>query len=187
MVGAFDALGWIKRHFPNLLFARCADDAVVHCHSHGESEQLKAALEQRFRDCQLELHPQKTQIVCCNVTKQRGSGLGKKFEFLGYCFRPRLVRSRQGKVFVGFTPAISPTAAKHIRQQIRRWRLNCQTNRSLEEIVQAVNPIIIGWINYYGAYNRSTLYHSLGVKLPRATNLTFWLFESDNNSHYICV
>ena len=149
---------WMERQFPNLPFARYADDAVVHCHRQAEAEQLKAALEQRFRECRLELHPEKTQIVCCNVTKQRNSGLAKQFVFLGYCFRPRRVRSRQGKRFVGFTPAISPNAAKRIRQRIRRWRLHRQTRLSLEAIAQVVNPIITGWINYYGAYHRSALY-----------------------------
>lgn len=149
---------WMERYFPHHPFARYADDAVVHCHSQREAEQLLAALKQRFQECQLELHPEKTQIVCCNVAKQPGSGLAKKFEFLGYCFRPRLVRSRQGKVFVGFTPAISPSAAKKIRQRVRGWRLNLRTSLSLEEIARSVNPIVSGWINYYGAYNRSALY-----------------------------
>jgi RNA-directed DNA polymerase len=149
---------WMARHLPHHPFARYADDAVVHCRSQAEAEQLLVALEQRFRECQLELHPEKTQIVCCNVAKQQGSDLAKTFVFLGYCFRPRLVRSRQGKVFVGFTPAISPGAAKEIRQQVRQWRLNLRNSQSLEDIARFVNPIVRGWINYFGAYNRSALY-----------------------------
>ena len=118
----------------------------------------KTALQERLRECQLELHPEKTQIVCCNVKRQGGKGIAKKFTFLGYEFRPRRVCSRQGKLFVSFTPAISPHAAKRIRQRIRRWRLNLQTSRTLEEIAHEVNPIVRGWITYYGAYNRSSLY-----------------------------
>ena len=148
----------MERHFPTLPFARYADDAVVHCYSQAEAHQLKAALEQRFRECRLELHPEKTQIVCCNVTRQRGSGLAKQFAFLGYGFRPRLVCSRQGKRFVEFTPAISPSAAKRIRQRIRQWRVHRQTRLSREDIAPVVYPIITGWINYYGAYPRSALY-----------------------------
>jgi len=152
---------WMGRNYPRLPFARYADDAVVHCHSQAEAEDLKVALEQRLRECRLELHPQKTQIVCCNVNKQRGSGLAKKFDFLGYGFRPRLVRTRQGKMRVGFTPALSQAAGKRICQRIRRWRLNLRTSLSLEDIARAVNPIITGWINYYGAYTRSALYQIL--------------------------
>ena len=60
-------------------------------------------------------------------------------------------------MFVGFTPAISPSSAKAIRQKIRQWRLGHQTHLSLEEIAQKINPQIRGWINYFGAFNRSIL------------------------------
>jgi RNA-directed DNA polymerase len=149
---------WMVRSYPHLPFARYADDAVVHCRTQAEAEQFKTALQERLRECQLELHPEKTQIVCCNVKRQGGNGIAKKFTFLGYEFRPRRVCSRQGKLFVSFTPAISPHAAKSIRQRIRQWRLNLQTSRTLEEIAHEVNPIVRGWITYYGAYNRSSLY-----------------------------
>jgi DNA invertase Pin-like site-specific DNA recombinase len=101
--------------------------------------------------------PPLVQIVCCNVKRPGGNGIAQKFTFLGYEFRPRRVCSRQGKLFVSFTPAISPHAAKSIRQRIRHWRLNLQTRRTLEEVAHAVNPIVRGWIIYYGAYNRSSL------------------------------
>ncbi len=148
---------WMGRNFPDNPFARYADDAVVHCRSEGQARYLKARLERRFRECKLELHPEKTQIVCCHVGKQQNTQVAKKFDFLGYCFRARLVRSRQGKTFVGFTPAISPLSAKKIRQQARRWRLHLRTSQSLDDIARAVNPAIRGWMNYYGAYHRSSL------------------------------
>ncbi len=72
--------------------------------------------------------------------------------------KPRLVRNRYGKMFVSFTPAISPRSAKKIRQQARRWRLHLRTSMSLEDIARAVNPAIRGWVNYYGAYQRSSLF-----------------------------
>jgi len=148
---------WMERNFPNNPFARYADDAVVHCRSEAQARYLKARLEQRFQECKLELHPEKTQIVCCNVGKQQNTQVAKKFDFLGYCFRARLVRRRDGQMFVGFTPAISPRSAKKIRQQARRWRLHLRTSQSLDDIAKAVNPAIRGWLNYYGAYQRSSL------------------------------
>jgi len=148
---------WMERNFPDNPFARYADDAVVHCRSEAQARYLKDRLERRFRECKLELHPEKTQIVCCHVGKQQNTQVAKKFDFLGYCFRARLVRSRQGRMFVGFTPAISPRSAKKIRQQARRWRLHLRTSQSLEDIARAVNPAIRGWMNYYGAYQQSSL------------------------------
>ncbi len=152
---AFDK--WMDRNFPNNPFARYADDAVVHCRSEAEAGDLKARLERRLRECKLELHPTKTQIVCCHVDKQKNTQVAKKFDFLGYCFRPRLVRNRYGKLFVSFTPAISPRAAKRIRQRVRSWRLHFRVSQSLDDLARRINPIIRGWINYYGAYQRSSL------------------------------
>ena len=149
---------WMERNFPNNPFARYADDGVVHCRSEAQARSLKARLERRFGECKLELHPEKTQVVCCHVGKQQDTQVGKKFDFLGYCFRPRLVRSRKGKMFVSFTPAISPRSAKKIRRQARSWRLHLRTSQSLEDIARSVNPVIRGWVNYYGAYQRSSLF-----------------------------
>jgi RNA-directed DNA polymerase len=148
---------WMDRNFPANPFARYADDAVVHCRSEAQARYLKAQLERRFRECKLELHPEKTQIVCCHVGKQKNTQVAKKFDFLGYCFRARLVRSRKGKMFASFTPAISPRSAKKIRQQARRWRLHLHTSQSLDDIAHSVNPAIRGWMNYYGAYQQSAL------------------------------
>jgi len=147
---------WMTRNFPDIPFARYADDGVVHCRSEAQARYLKHCLERRIRECKLELHPHKTQIVCCKVGEQR-TQVARKFDFLGYCFRPRLVRSRSGKLFVGFTPAISPHSAKRVRQQVRRWQLHRLSSRSLEDLAHAVNPVIQGWMNYYGAYQRSAL------------------------------
>jgi len=148
---------WMDRNFPANPFARYADDAVVHCRSEAQARYLKDRLERRFRECKLELHPEKTQIICCHVGKQHNTQVVKKFDFLGYCFRARLVRGRGGQMFVGFTPAISPRSAKKIRRQARRWRLHLRTSQSLDDIAKAVNPAIRGWVNYYGAYQRSSL------------------------------
>ena len=60
-------------------------------------------------------------------------------------------------MFVGFTPAISPSAAKRVRAEVRRWRLHCRTPASVQDLAQWSNPVIRGWLNYYGAYNRSAL------------------------------
>ena len=60
-------------------------------------------------------------------------------------------------MFVSFTPAISPAAAKRIRIRVRRWRLNLRTSLSVDDLAHALNPIIRGWIQYYGAFQRSAL------------------------------
>lgn len=80
----------------------------------------------------------------------RKRGKSKRFDFLGYTFRPRSALDRSGGLFVSFCPAISGDAAKAIRRTIRRWRLHLQGSLRLADLARKVNPIVRGWINYYG-------------------------------------
>lgn len=153
---AFDK--WMGRHHPNIPFERYADDVICHCRSERQAKWILTAIKRRFEQCRLELHPQKTQIVYCKDDNRRGSYPNKKFDFLGFTFRPRRSASRQGRYFVNFTPAVSNKALKRIRQTIRSWRLHRRSDKSLEDFARMFNPIIRGWINYYGSYYKSALY-----------------------------
>lgn len=57
---AFDM--WMQRQFAAFPFECYADDAVIHCDSEQRARQLLDMLQQRFAECKLELHPQKTRI-----------------------------------------------------------------------------------------------------------------------------
>src|SRR6266852_1136577 len=83
---------WMARTHPDLPWCRYADDGLVHCRSEQEAIALKAELYARLAACGLELHPTKTKIVYCKDGKRQGTYPNVKFDFLGYCFRPRLVR-----------------------------------------------------------------------------------------------
>jgi RNA-directed DNA polymerase len=152
---AFDA--WMRRVFPSVEFERYADDAIVHCTSLAQAEQVRDAIAARLSECGLELHPDKTRIVYCKQGGRHGSHEHESFDFLGYTFRPRKAKNKTGQFFVSFSPAVSNTAAKAMRQEIRRWRLHRRTNWTLPQLAQAINPIVRGWINYYGRFYRSTL------------------------------
>lgn len=152
----FDA--WMRRTHPQLPWCRYADDGLVHCRTLKQSRALRAALEQRFGECALELHPQKTKIVYCQDGKRRGNYPITSFDFLGYTFRRRTVRNRDGELFVSFNPAVSPSAVKAMRRRVRESNLRNRVDLSLEAIAQWFNPVLQGWINYYGRFNRSALY-----------------------------
>jgi len=154
---AFDL--WMARTHPDLPWCRYADDGLVHCRTEQEAEALKLELQARLAECRLELHPTKTKIVYCKDGKRKDKYPNTKFDFLGYCFRPRLVRrSRDGKLFWGFNPAVSRSALKDMRAAIRDLHLLRQTQLSLEEIARQINPLLRGWIGYYGRYAPSALY-----------------------------
>ncbi len=153
---AFD--DWLRRTFPHIQFERYADDAVLHCVSLAQAELVLDAVRCRMAECGLELHPEKTQIVYCKDDDRTGEYTNEKFDFLGYTFRPRRARSRHGKFFVSFLPAISDKAAKSIRATIRGWRLAAtRNNQSLEDLARFVDPYVRGWMNYYGRFYRSAV------------------------------
>ncbi|NHM26742.1 group II intron reverse transcriptase/maturase [Desulfofundulus sp. TPOSR] len=156
---AFDV--WMARNHPDKPFARYADDAVAHCRSKKEAEKLCESLQKRLAECGLELHPEKTRIVYCKDDDRRGDYPETKFDFLGYTFRPRRSKNKHGKYFINFTPAVSNKAKKAMRQTIRGWRMHLKPDKTLEDLSRMFNPIIRGWVNYYGRFYKSELYSVL--------------------------
>jgi RNA-directed DNA polymerase len=152
---AFDM--WMTREFPTVRFERYVDDAVVHCVSEGQARKVVQALADRMESVGLRLHPDKTRIVYCKDGKRRGSYEFTSFTFLGYTFQPRGARAKDGKMFTSFMPAISRDALKKIGAELRSWRLHQRTNQSFADLARKINPIVRGWMNYYGAFYRSAL------------------------------
>lgn len=154
---AFDA--WMARECPGVPFERYADDAVVHCVNQGQAERLVQAIATRMEKGGLRLHPDKTKIVYCKDASRRATYEHTSFTFLGYTFRPRGARNeRQHVTFTSFAPAISKEALKKISGTVRRWRLDRRTGQTLADLAQWINPIVRGWMQYYGRFNRSVLY-----------------------------
>jgi group II intron reverse transcriptase/maturase len=152
----FDA--WVRKHYPNIPWCRYADDGLLHCHSLNQAHELRDALAQRFRECGLELHPEKTKIVYCKDGKRVGHYPVKSFDFLGFTFRGRTSRNAQGGLFFNFSPAVSKESLNAMRRFIKRSNLRNRVDRSIEDIAKGFNPVLQGWINYYGRFHRSALY-----------------------------
>ena len=153
---AFDC--WLEREFPTVEFERYADDAVVHCVTERQARQVWAALEVRMAEVGLRLHPDKTKIVYCKDDNRPGSAEHTAFTFLGYQFCPRTVRGKHGRLFTAFVPAISPEALNKISGEVRRWRLHTRTGHDLNDLAERINPIVRGWMTYYGRFFRSELH-----------------------------
>jgi len=156
---AFDR--WMVRNHPEIPFERFADDLLCHCDTEHQARILKDELEKRFAECGLELHPDKTHIVYCKDDDRRGTYAHEKFDFLGYTFRARRSKNRWGKYFVNFSPGVSNRATKAIREEVRCWQLRCRVDRWIDDLARMFNPMIRGWINYYGRYYKSALYPTL--------------------------
>jgi RNA-directed DNA polymerase len=148
---------WAAREFPAVPFERYADDVILHCKSKQQASIVLDAITRRLAQVGLELNPDKTRIVYCKDAHRIGSHEHERFDFLGYTFRPRLARSRSGGFFVSFCPAVADDAVTEIGRTIKRWRLHLRSGLTLTDLARAINPIVRGWINYYGRFYRSKL------------------------------
>ena len=153
---AFDV--WMRKNYPQIPFERYADDILVHCRTEERAVMLLAAIEARLADCKLELNLTKTKIVYCKDSDRHGSYPNEKFDFLGYTFRGRDSKDRFGRKCINFAPAVSNEAAKRMRRFMRKWRLHLRSDKSLLDLSIRINPVLRGWINYYGRYHKSRLY-----------------------------
>lgn len=151
----FDA--WMRKNHPTIPWCRYADDGLAHCRTKTEAEYMLEKLQQRFTECGLEMHPGKTKIVYCKDGKRKGYHQNTKFKFLGYEFRRRMVKSFGNKKFLSFTPAICKEAKKDINRTIRETGVRNRSDLSLKDVAGWLNPMIEGWINYYGRFNKSAL------------------------------
>lgn len=153
---AFDS--WLEREFPAVQFERFADDAVVHCATERQASLVLDALGARMAEVGLELHPEKTKIVYCKDRKRRLDHEHTSFTFLGYTFRARKAPTRDGQsMFTAFLPAVSRDALKKMSVEVRRWRINLRTTSDIAALAGWMNPVIRGWMNYYGKFYRTEL------------------------------
>ena len=148
---------WLVREFSAVPFERYADDVILHCNSKAQAQLVLDAIIARLAAVGLELNLDKTRIVYCKDANRTGSDEHEQFTFVGYTFRPRSAMNRRGETFVSFSPAVSDDNAKRIGREIKRWRLHLWSGLTLADLAQAINPIVRGWINFYGRFYRSEL------------------------------
>lgn len=167
---AFDS--WLEREFPSVEFERYADDAVVHCATERQAQEVWAALSERMASVGLRLHPDKTKIVYCKDRKRRFDYPSTSFTYLGFTFRTRAAPTRdRTSAFAAFLPAMSKDALKAKSRIVREWRIHLRTTRNLAELAEWMNPIIRGWMDYYGKFYRQEM---RGLLIRINTYLVRW-------------
>ena len=158
----FDA--WMKRAHPSCPFARYADDAVVHCRSRKQAEEVIQSIALRLAECGLTMHPDKSKVVYCKDDKRTVPYPHVHFTFLGFTFRPRRAITRHNRRFTGFLPGVSADALKRMWKQVRGWRIHRRTATTLAELAKQYNPVLRGWWNYFGEFYPSAM-HSFAMYL----------------------
>ena len=150
---------WMLNNHPQVPWCRYADDGLLHCKTEMQAEYLLQDLRKRFLACGLQIHPDKTKIVYCKDGSRTKKHPNTSFDFLGYTFRRRSCKnSKKNTIFINFTPAVSKSALNAMRAKTKAYNLRNRTDLSLKDIARWYNPVLQGWINYYGKYNRSALY-----------------------------
>lgn len=152
---------WLRIHYPDCPFERYADDSVIHCQTEARAVELKEALGERLKACGLEMHPVKTKIVYCRDSNRKKAYPNVQFDFLGYTFRARKAMNKQGEYFTSFIPSVSNKAKTAMRAKMRAWQLHRKGSSDLSTLARIINPVVQGWINYYGAYYKTELHQVL--------------------------
>ena len=167
---AFDKWIEMKEKVP---FTRYADDVIVHCKSKSHAEWLLKSIHQRMESVGLELHPKKTKIVYCRDHRRKGKYPIIKFDFLGYSFQPRSAFSKKKNgMFLGFDCAISISSRKQIADKLEELNVSKLSFKSIVGVAQYLNPMIRGWINYYGKFK---MYELTKVFRLLSKRLVWWV------------
>lgn len=149
---------WLSNHYPQVAFVRYADDIVVHCNNEDEAKQLLLSIRQRLKECKLRLNEEKTKIVYCqNYRRKTRKDYKKKFDFLGFTFKPQTTASKYGGLFLGYNCAISQTSQTRIVKGWKTLNFHRQSTITIQEIARKINQQMAGIIRYYGKYRLWTL------------------------------
>lgn len=124
-----------------------------------QAEFVLDMLKEQMSRFGLAIHPEKSRIVYCRRNNEPvPEGVETSFVFLGYCFRPRLVKSKNGIYFMGFTPAVSADAARAFCEKVRLMIRESATT-DIVRLSQELNPVIRGWMNYFCRFTPSEAFH----------------------------
>jgi RNA-directed DNA polymerase len=167
---AFDK--WMEKTDRSVQFSRYADDVIVHCKSKVHAEELLQAIHERMASVGLELHLQKTKIVYCRDYRRREKHQIVKFDYLGYTFQPRTAFSKKlNKLFIGYDCAISISSRKRIADKLEALNVNTLSFKSIVGVAQYLNPLIRGWVHYYGKFK---MYELTKVFRLLSARLVWW-------------
>ena len=150
---------WLVAHYPDFRFERYADDAIIHTRDGEQAEKLKVALGKRLKECGLELHEDKTKIVYCkDSNRNRKRQKVVSFDFLGFTFKPRQAQNSQRKEdFTNFLPGVSIKAMTAMNEKLKNMQIMRIPGLEIEAVAGAINPVLQGWINYYGKFYATKL------------------------------
>jgi RNA-directed DNA polymerase len=155
----------MEQHHGGKPFERYADDIVVHCKSERQAIYLLKQIEQRFTDCKLTVHSDKTKIV--NIRGSSDKKYQRSLNFLGFTIEPHYTRVKGGVCKVLPRSVISKQS---INSVLEKFKAIHKRRVSIEELAHELNPVICGVINYYckfWSYHTQSLWRALNKRLQK--------------------
>ena len=170
---------WMMKNHPTIKFVRYADDIVVHCQTLEEAKILLSSIRDRLSNCKLSLNEEKTKLVYCKDYRRGNQDKTKEvypegFDFLGYSFKPRTVKSKTGKLFLGYGCAISQKSQSRILSGWKQSNWHRRSTLTIQDIANEVNPQMRGLIRYYGKYK---LWEMQGLMWHFENRLAKWVLN----------
>ncbi len=132
--------------YTHVQYARFADDLVILIDSHPRQDWLVKAVEKRLREefakLGVEINEEKSRMV--DLTK------GESFCFLGFEYRRILSRNKMWRP--QYVPRLKKRTAllAKLREIFRRY-----VSQPAERVIELVNPILRGWVNYFAVGHSS--------------------------------
>ena len=147
-----------RKGYYNLDFIRSADDMVILVHGHPNENWLLETIQRRLREeldkLQVQINQQKTKVV--NLKR------GGCFSFLG--FDIRLNQNGERKTYVSKTPRMKKR--KEIGRKVKAT-LKANWDKPLNEVIQSVNQVIRGWVNYFRVGNSNRTFDKVRYDIEK--------------------
>ena len=153
---------WIEKHHPEVKFERYADDIIIHCDNFKQAMRTLEAVKARLKACKLQIKEGKSNIVYCKRNQKKHPPFRVQyvtFDFLGFTFKPRMVKGYYGNFHLGFTPSISRKSQKRINQTLFKLKLHRMVHLRLSDLAGIIADKLRGWIYYYGKVRMSELHY----------------------------
>jgi RNA-directed DNA polymerase len=141
-----------------VIYTRYADDMVVLIDGHPRwqphLEQIRRRLGVELKKVEVELNEEKTRVVDVRH--------GGSFGILGLDLRE--AKNRRGKRFILRTPK-----RKKQQELLRRVSgiLKHSQHRKVKEVISLINPVIVGWMNYFRVGNCARVFDRLRYEVMK--------------------
>ena len=144
-----------RNYWGTVVLVRYADDMILLARTAAAAQRAWERLQQQFSALRLVVNQEKSRIT----TAADG------FAFLGFEFRT----NPRGRLYMW----PREKARQHICQRVRETVRSIPSNKSLQELIRELNPVLIGWCTYFRVGNSNRVFHKIDWAVRQEIQL--WL------------